>query len=425
MTRQLVNELSAAPIRNLALSDDAWLVPGASNWSSQWFGSGSGAGTLSVVQNAGPSGCGIYRKTWTTSGGALDIGSNYTFPKVFKPNTYYTFSAGVMATWATGHTMAVIWFDSAGNTLSPGSIAFTQATSKVATTPGQRVRLVGGLTSPTNAAYARLVWGPYPTLVSGASANPPSPGDSLDCYEPMAVEGPYTGDFSCASLPGAGWSKLPDGTSVGYPYTLGRVLGGRRFWLVEGNNSVTVPDLGAYAARSLFGAYTSTGSQAGTYPSSATYGQSNATVGGIKNQLNGPSNATTGARADYASGSTNVVGYGTGRTVGLHTFSAVLNQGLATGRYRIDGGAVANNGTFAPASVGSGLPGALTLQSVANNQGVDAEIQSLGALLAEGSFTETQELAVHGWLSNHYGIPFGIPSANSLDSFTLDTSVLG
>lgn len=425
MTRQLISDLSSLPIRNLANSDDTWLGPTAANWSPQWFGGSGGAGTVSIIQGAGPAGSGAYRKAWSASGGALDIGSSYTFPRVFKPNTYYTFSAGVMATWATGHVLSVIWFDSSGTAISPGTVNLTQATAKAATGAGQRVRLQGGMISPANTSYARLVWGPYPTIVTGASASPPAPGDYLDNYLPMAVEGVYNGDFAAASLPGAGWAKLPDGTSVGYPNVLGRILGGRRFWFVEGNNSVVVPDLGAYKARSLFGAYTATGSQAGAYPSTATYGQSNGTVGGMKNQLNGPSSNQTSSRVDYVGGPTNVIGYGTGRTAGLHVFSIVMNEGLTAGTYRVDGLPIPANGYFTSAGVGSGMPGALTLQSVANNQGTNAEIQGLGAILAEGSFTETQELAVQTWLANHYGIPLGVQQVNSLDSLVLDTTPLG
>jgi hypothetical protein len=272
--------------------------------------------------------------------------------------------------------------------------------------------------------FARLVWGPYPVLI-GASYVTPIAGDVIDGYLPMAVEGPYSGDFTCASTPGAGWTKLADGTSIGYEYTLSRASGGRRYWMVDGVGSIKVPDLGAMTGRALFGVYTADGTMTAGYQTTTTYGDVNNT-GGMKLQGNSAGNVNTGFRVDTLGGQLNAVTYGLGRDAGWHVFSGYVDYGMTRMQYRVDGAALGGQSVYPGITPGGGMPGQLTLASVANPSGAGAEFQGKAAVLVEGQFTDAVELAVVAWLQNHYAVaPVPSGPTNKLDSGRLDTMTLG
>lgn len=340
-----------------------------------------GTGALTVTPNvsvAGPDGTTTAtRASWSTSASGFGVSfiDTYGVPNVY-PNQVATVSCWVYVEAVDGGTLNL------GVAIS-GYLAGPSVNVSV----GKWTRV--SATFPASDNTNRYVG----VRAASAAANV-----SMLVTNMMVTQGATLYDFADALTPG--WSALPDGTSAGYPYTLGRVLGGRAFYTTEALNTlVPVTDPGALTSRALYAVYDADGSKSGAYPNIAKYGSTNSGV--LQIQTAGSGASATQARADLNSGSYNAYTNvdTAGRTQGRHIGSARVDSGLTRLITRGQGATTTSTATLTPGTGFQPSSQGFTLL------GSSGDITPVAAVLVFGDIPDALDLAVQRWLANHYGVP--------------------
>lgn len=132
-------------------------APGVASWSNRWFSNNGGSGVFYKSATGGVTGA-SGRKLFITAanGSPQDTGINPTTKVTVTGNTIYTFSGSVRASVSQNFTPYIIWYDSSSTLINTTPIStYTNAPANTYT----RVSVTG--TSPSNAAFADFIIGPY------------------------------------------------------------------------------------------------------------------------------------------------------------------------------------------------------------------------------------------------------------------------
>lgn len=144
-------------------------APVVTGWTARWFGS-TGQGVAYQSKTGVTGNC--YRKFWTkdATGSPQDIGIN-TAQLTVLPNTNYTSSISMRCSIVTHCSVYVIWYDASAVQIG-GTVGATDLGAVVA---NAWTRFSNTFTSPSNAAFAVFLYGPY----VGATVPMPA-GTTLD-----------------------------------------------------------------------------------------------------------------------------------------------------------------------------------------------------------------------------------------------------
>jgi len=385
--RQIVADASLQPIRNLfARPDMTGMVV--------TVGGAIGAYTA-AISGVGPAGRPVHRVTWTTAPPPTQLPAQYTAVSVSSmipvvPGRTYVFQGKVRSSQPWTVDCRARWTDATGSSTGFGDTIGTNA----ATAPGVWETRSVTAVAPAGAVFAFV-------LLRGAATGW-TDGQVTEVTEVMVTEGSgVVPPYSDGSFPGWRWTGTAgQSESVGYPYTLESIAGTPTATVTAGG-SVALGGGLSLAGASL---YEVSDRLAIVSEWSASFGINASGTGlskptGFVTGNTGSGNYAVHCRLDTASsgsGFNQSAATGSLGTLGRHTWSAHINDGITTRSIAVDGVTAAS----LSAIPNSGVERATLAMAPASA----SQAPVIGIYYERTHDVETRN-RVTAWLARRYGSP--------------------